>query len=98
MLIGGIKSHATSEVKTSRGWLGVDSNHPFLLITQDNIPVKYSAYKAHFSELAYRMVPEEFYKDDLFVIYGLYSRHGKFHGPDLPSPEFNLNELWFNLD
>jgi len=48
-------SHATSEVLTSKGWMGVD------------------------------------------IIYGLYSRHGMFHGVKLPAPEFVFSEILHNF-
>jgi hypothetical protein len=97
LLAPGTNSHATSEVKTRKGWMGVDSNHPFLLITTNGTPQTYKSYKDYKDQLAYRMIPAEFYNRQLIVVYGLYSRHGKFHGINLPGPEFNLNELVFNL-
>lgn len=98
LFVPGMDSHATSEVRTKKGWMGMDSNYPFLLITTDGKPQTYHSYKNYKNQLTEKMVPEEFYGKQLFVIYGLYSRHGKFHGPNLPGPEFNINELAFNFE
>ena len=35
----GINSHAVTEVKTSKGWLVVDSNELFLSVGKDNEPI-----------------------------------------------------------
>jgi hypothetical protein len=42
--------------------------------------------------------PKHFYDKKLLVIYGLYSRHGMFHGMNLPGPEFNQSELKYNIE
>lgn len=98
IFLPGISSHATSEVYTQKGWLGVDSNHPFILMTRNNRVLTYKDFKKHSGELDYAIVPADFYKKDLLVIYGLFSRHGMFHGPNLPAPEFNFRELLYNFD
>ena len=43
------------------------------------------------------MEPYAFYDQDVDVIYGLYSRHGGFHGKQLPGPEYVLSELLWNF-
>lgn len=90
-------SHATTEVLTERGWMGVDSNEPFILLTRSGQPVTFKNYKNHADELQQAPQPADFYQHDLSVVYGLYSRHGMFHGLPLPAPEFNLPELMYNL-
>jgi len=97
LLIPGIDSHATTEVKTSKGWMGVDSVYPFLLITNNNEVFTYSNMKAKNNDLMYNVEPKSFYEKNLIVIYGLYSRHGMFHGINAPTPEFNFSEILFNL-
>jgi hypothetical protein len=95
LLVPGIPSHATSEVFTTRGWMGVDSNEMFILMSKGQDPLTYKDYK---DEQLYTLAPVSFYSNDkLFVIYGLYSRHGMFHGLNLPAPEFNLAELVYNF-
>jgi hypothetical protein len=97
VFVPGISSHATTEVKTQKGWLGVDSNHPFLLMTRDGIALTYKTFRLWKNDIIDPVIPEKFYEKRLAVIYGLYSRHGKFHGPNLPGPEFNLKELKYNF-
>jgi hypothetical protein len=98
LLFPGVRSHATSEVNTVKGWMGVDSNFPFILITQGKLPLTYRNYQLHDDELVDKLMPLDFYRKKLLVVYGLYSRHGRFHGPDLPAPEFEVNELIFNFN
>jgi len=90
-------SHATTEVLTQRGWMGVDSNEPFILLTRAGQPVTFKNYKEHLGEFQQAPQPANFYQHDLSVVYGLYSRHGMFHGLPLPSPEFNIFELAYNF-
>jgi hypothetical protein len=96
LLIPQTGSHATTEVKTLKGWMGVDSNQPFILITTDDNVLTYRDFKKYLPKLKYAVAPAGFYKKNLIVIYGLFSRHGMFHGPNLPTPEFNLRELLYN--
>lgn len=91
-------SHATTEVLTQRGWMGVDSNEPFILLTRAGQPVTFKNYKEHLGEFQQAPQPADFYQHDLSVVYGLYSRHGMFHGLPLPSPEFNILELTYNFE
>ena len=97
LLFPGVRSHATSEVNTARGWMGVDSNFPFLLLTRDGRPLTYRTYATYKNQIADTLLPADFYQKNLQVIYGLYSRHGQFHGPNLPAPEFEINEILFNF-
>ncbi|MBE2992966.1 hypothetical protein IFR23_13195 [Sphingomonas sp. CFBP 13603] len=93
-----VASHATTEVLTNRGWMGVDSNEPFILLTKSMQPVNFSNYNKFRSQLTLQPVPEEFFKLPLLVTYGLYSRHGRFHGVRLPAPEINYHDfLKYNL-
>lgn len=92
----GQSSHATSEVLTKRGWLGIDSNALFLLTDQQGVPHPYRSLKEH-SEFRERATPTNFYAQPYDVIYGLYSRHGFFHGWNLPGPEFVFDEFMYNF-
>ena len=67
----GVRSHATSEVNTAKGWMGVDSNFPFILITQDKLPLTYQNYQLHKHQLFDELKPTDFYRKNLLVIYGL---------------------------
>lgn len=95
--VPGIDSHATTEVKTSTGWMGVDSNEPFVLIVNDKQAFTYKNLKTNLQYSTHGIEPKAFYNRNLIVVYGLYSRHGMFHGVNLPVPEFNLKELLYNL-
>lgn len=88
-------SHGASEILTTKGWLGVDSNEPFILIGPDNLPYKFQD-AINIIEQFPNMIPKDFYKKNLTVIYGLYSRHGNFHGKNFPGPEFAFSELKWN--
>jgi len=91
----GQASHATSEILTTNGWIGVDSIDPFILIGADSSPYTYRHAISNLNEFP-SMVPQHFYQESIDVIYGLYSRHGKFHGRNFPGPEFVFSELKWN--
>ncbi|HEX8642263.1 MAG TPA: hypothetical protein VF704_14055 [Allosphingosinicella sp.] len=97
LLVAGIDSHAASEVRTARGWLGVDSEQPFILITRAGRPVRYDQYHAlPPGALVQRPTQRHSFgfARPFFSIAGLYSRHGKAHGPDLPAPEINYPDFF----
>jgi hypothetical protein len=95
LAVPGGESHATTEVRTSKGWMGVDSNDPFLLLTRDGRPVTY-AHLREFPHNAFADQPRtwRFFDRPVQVTYGLYSRHGGFHGVRLPAPEINYPEFF----
>tara|TARA_B110000208_G_C11593039_1_gene367018 strand:+ start:79 stop:765 length:687 start_codon:yes stop_codon:yes gene_type:complete len=91
----GQRSHATSEILTTNGWLGVDSNEPFILLSEDGMPTTYRSAINNIAAFPL-MEPKDFYTKELDVIYGLYSRHGNFHGKNFPGPEYVFSELLWN--
>ena len=110
-------SQATSEILTTRGWLGVDSNDDFMLLSNragndgnngenENTYTKISdagtphTYKYAIQNLAKftNINDPDFYHAKPDILYGLYSRHGFFFGPNLPGPEFNAREVLYNAD
>lgn len=93
----GQSSHATSEVYTSRGWLGVDSNEPFILLSKGGSPTTYGNAINNLDSFPL-MSPRNFFVSELDVIYGLYSRHGNFHGKNFPGPEYVFSEILLNWD
>ncbi len=98
----GQESHATSEVLTSKGWLGVDPNESFTLLDEQQVPHTYetylkSPYLKSILNLRSTIAPVDFYMGSLDIIYGLYSRHGFFHGVKLPGPEFVYSEIKYNF-
>jgi hypothetical protein len=96
LLVPGIPSHAATEVLTKKGWMGVDSNELFILLTDQGEVLTYKSFKPFINNLTSNIANRSFYEKNIFVIYGLFSRHGMFHGPNLPIPEFNFRELLHN--
>ena len=96
LLIPNTISHAASEVLTSKGWLGVDSNEPFVLLDENNFPNTFEKAIANgvinsYSEAA-------IYKKPMTYVIGLYSRHGAFFEPYFPYlPEINFYDFFRNL-
>ena len=100
LAIPGVPSHATLEVLTSKGWMGVDSNELFVLIDKENMsPLTYQDIPSTRDRLLYEPVPKAFFGDDLIGVYGLYSRHGLSHYPMIPGPEINWKQFFlYNFD
>ena len=94
-LIPNTPSHSTSEVKTVKGWMGVDSNEEFILLDSDQEPKTYR--EALESGFISTVTTNKFYSLPLKVIYGLYSRHGTFFPPYFPFFEFHTQDLVHNL-
>ena len=89
-------SHAVSEVLTSKGWLGVDSNEKFVLI-KDNIPYTYA--EGIKIGLAKKLSKIDFYDKPMTYIIGLYTRNGTYFKPYLPFfPEINYEDFFRNLN
>ena len=96
LLIPRSKSHAVTEVLTSNGWLGVDSNEQFILLDKNNLPNTYE--KAITSGLINYHSEFSLYKKPLTYVIGLYSRNGTFFEPYLPYiPEINFKDFFSNL-
>ena len=96
LLTPGTDSHAVSEVLTSKGWLGVDSNEPFLLLDKSNLPNTYK--RAISNRLIDNYSNNPFYQKPLIYIIGFYSRNGTFFEPYLPYiPEVNFNDFFGNF-
>ena len=90
-------SHATNEVLSSKGWIGMDSNENFLLLDKDLNPHTYS--RAIEKGIIKDFTNVDFYEVPLIYIVGLYSRHGTFFKPYLPGlPELNFNDFFSNLN
>lgn len=92
-----IASHAASEVLTKKGWMGVDSNEQFILLTKSGNPLTYSKFQEIIEQIAEPKPQATLFQHKLIFIYGLYSRHGMFHGWKIPAPEFVLSELRYNF-
>ncbi len=86
----GIDSHAVTEVKTSRGWLVVDSNTPWISVAADGSPVDADQINLQVDRFA--SIPE-FWNRPYWAIRGLYSRRGHLYPPYIPFPELNWHDF-----
>ena len=95
-----IVSHALTEVKTSRGWMIVDSKVRWAGLTADGKPLDLEAIRQSPSQKwnsAVKAPLPEIYGNPFTWVYGLYSRHGRFYPPYDPVPDVNWTELAQNL-
>ena len=99
-LTAGTASHAVTEVRTSRGWLVVDSNSPWLALDVAGNPRSIDAFQPGHDGASVRWrekPPSDIYERPMVAIYGLYSRHGRFFPPYNRVPDVNYSELTDNL-
>ena len=93
-------SHALTEVKTSRGWMIVDSKTRWAALTSGGQPLDLEAIRANpkreWSSKVRGSLPE-IYGAPFTWVYGLYSRHGRFYPPYNAVPDVNWSELAQNL-
>lgn len=82
----GQPSHAVTEVKTSKGWMFVDSNIQWVAITFQGEPVSADDVWRRFSEFEN---PPVYLKDPWWAIRGMYSRKGQLYGSGIPFPELS---------
>lgn len=93
-------SHALTEVKTSRGWMALDSKVRWAGLTADGRPIDLGMLRRN-PNLEWGLgvgapLPEIFSTPYTWV-YGLYSRHGRFYPPYDPIPDVNWGEMAQNL-
>jgi hypothetical protein len=62
------------------------------------VAVRKESFQDRRNEISDVIEPKGFYDRDILVIYGLYSRHGIFHGMNFPGLEFNPGELKHNVE
>ncbi len=82
----GTQTHAVTEVKTSRGWLVVDSNAKWISSTRDATPV--DADHIHANADNFSQIPI-YFNQPYLAVRGMYSRRGQFYRPYIPYPELN---------
>jgi len=100
LITPGIDSHALSEVKTSKGWLVVDSNAEWVALDNKNQPISISEIIKNKKNVNQRLLndfPSFIYNENFFVIYGLYSRHGMYYPPYNIIPDINYSEFVYNF-
>lgn len=91
LLTKGTASHAVTEVKTSRGWLVVDSNMAWISVATDGSPVDADHIYKHANRFG-SSIPE-YWDQPYWAIRGMYSRRGQFYRPYIPYPELN----WYDF-
>lgn len=93
----GQPSHAVTEVKTSKGWMFVDSNTPWVAITRQGEPVNADEVWQRFGEFDN---PPPYLADPWWAIRGMYSRKGQLYGAGIVFPELNWVDFlsWWVLD
>ena len=84
----GQTSHAVTEVKTSKGWMFVDSNTPWIALNRNGEPVNADEVWLRYAE--FDNAPT-YLKPAWWAIRGMYSRKGQFYDPYLPFPFPELN-------
>ena len=104
LVVPQIDSHSVSEVLTQKGWLVVDSNDPWISLDKQALPVSIKKIQLDTESQNIEWHPkysphmDRMYKNPFVVVYGLYSRHGRFYPPfnfvpDIHWPEFAYNAL-----
>jgi transglutaminase superfamily protein len=99
----GIRSHAVSEVRTTKGWLVVDSNDPWLSLDEKAEPVSIDRVRQDAGNYSISWSTEiikamnDIYQSPFTYVYGLYSRHGHFYAPFDFMPDVNWQELSANI-
>tara|TARA_B100000575_G_C23043734_1_gene600730 strand:- start:131 stop:823 length:693 start_codon:yes stop_codon:yes gene_type:complete len=93
-----VGSHAVTEAKTSKGWIGIETvNDLFILTDNNNMPLTFKeAIKKEYNFPKSEDL-DNLYNKDLLALIGVYSRHGKFYKPYLPFPEINFVNFFSNL-
>jgi hypothetical protein len=79
-------SHAVTEVKTSRGWMYVDSNTSWIAITRSGEVVNADDVWKRFDEFDN---PPPYLNQPWWAIRGLYTRGGRKYAPYIPFPEIS---------
>lgn len=96
-----VSSHALTEVKTSKGWILIDSLERWIGLTQDGNPVALQRQSWHqlastkWSHLNKSKISGLLVEPHVYVI-GLYSRHGQFYPPFNAIPDINVRQLFYN--
>ena len=87
----GQASHAVTEVKTSKGWMFVDSNTEWIALTRDGQVVNADDVWKRASEFDAMPV---YLKDSWWAIRGMYSRKGQLYPSYIMFPNLNLPDLF----
>ncbi len=101
-LVPGIRSHALSEVETTRGWMAVDSLYRFVGLAESGEVLTTPELRgvAGRQTTDGRTLAEPLTKSldfDYRAVYGLYSRHGFFFAPKAPLPDVDWGQVAYNF-
>lgn len=86
----GQSSHAVTEIKTSKGWMFVDSNTEWIALTRQGEPINADDVWRRYGE--FDNAPE-YLQYPWWAIRGMYSRKGQFYAPYVPFPELNWSDF-----
>jgi hypothetical protein len=100
LLKPGIPSHAGLEIEMNGKWIYVDPFYGWIAKSSDNEYLSADDLFSDTGETLLHSVPKKIH--DLMVqkpivIYGLYSRHGRFYPPFTPIPDFSYSEFKLNF-
>lgn len=87
----GQPSHAVTEVKTSKGWMFVDSNTEWIALTRDGQAVNADDIWKRAAE--FDAMPA-YLNDPWWAIRGMYSRKGQLYPPYIMFPDFNWMDFF----
>ena len=101
LITRGIASHAVTEVLTKSGWLVVDSNAPWVSTDTNNQPLSINNIQLKIENSSHIKWGNEPptginvypFGTSIGVVFGLYSRHGKFYPPYNFIPDINYGEF-----
>ena len=87
----GQPSHAVTEVKTSKGWMFVDSNTEWIALTRDGQVMNADDVWKRAGE--FDGMPD-YLKESWWAIRGMYSRKGQLYPPYILFPDFNWPDFF----
>lgn len=95
-----VDSHAVTEVRTSKGWMVIDSNKRWIGLDSNRDAISLAELQnGHFSNWApeSRDAIHPIFTHSFVQIRGLYSRHGYFYPPYTPIPDYDVGQLVENF-
>lgn len=92
-------SHATLEVKTSKGWMLLDSLTDVTGLDYAGNPLTVSDFREWIQsgKAPADLMNDRHYGKPYICVYGLYSRHGTMFPPYNIVPDYNFRQLWYNI-
>lgn len=94
-----VSSHAVVEVKTSKGWMLVDTTSPYIALKPDGSVLTLKAIRrALLSGGKFDFDTRALFEGKFHLVYGLYSRHGMFFPPFIPLiPDIDWAQFSYNF-